>query len=205
METNSSEQLIIFVKAPRLGTVKTRLAEQLGAAEAAAAYRLLVEVLLNGLAGIEQVQLRFTPDDAAPEVNGWLRGPGWSLAPQGPGDLGQRLRHLFDQSFSRGARRVVVIGSDCPWVTAEDISAAWRALRDHDVALGPAADGGYWLIGLRASQPDLFDGIHWSESTVCEQTLDRIRAKNLRAHLLRTLRDVDSVEDWKFFLKQAGR
>lgn len=197
----AAEQLIVFVRAPRPGQVKTRLARALGPTAACAAYRALVESLLRRLAGLPNVVLRFTPDDARAEIAAWL-APGWRAAAQGAGDLGARLQTAFAAAFDAGARRVVVIGSDCPDVTEADVRQAWRALREHDVVVGPAHDGGYWLIGLRAPRPELFAGVAWSTSRVLEQTLALARARGLRVHRLRALRDVDTAGDWRAFLER---
>src|SRR5262249_24760372 len=126
-----------------------------------------------------------------------------SSHPQGPGDLGERLSRAFRDAFASGARRVVVIGSDCPDVTPADIHAAWAALEAHDVVLGPAIDGGYWLIGLQALHEPLFRGVRWSTSTVLTQTLALCHQQGLRVHRLRELSDVDTEEDWRRFLANA--
>jgi rSAM/selenodomain-associated transferase 1 len=196
------ETLIVFLKAPRPGAVKTRLAEALGAEAACAAYRQLVQTLLRRLAVLSNVELCFTPDDAAAEINPWAHQT-WSLVPQGDGDLGRRLQRASTRAFTGGAQRVVIIGSDCPEVSATDIEAAWSALRTHDVVLGPATDGGYWLVGLRRAQPDLFTRISWSTGAVLRETFDRARAASLSVHLLRELGDVDTLVDWQQFLAQA--
>jgi rSAM/selenodomain-associated transferase 1 len=195
----SDQKLIVFVKAPRSGAVKTRLAATIGAREACAAYQRLVETLLRHLADLENVELRFTPDDASSEVNHWARSL-WRVAAQGSGDLGCRLDQAFRHAFNEGAKRAVIIGSDCPDVRGEDIQAAWTALLSHDVVLGAATDGGYWLIGLREPQPELFAGIPWSTGEVLRQTLDRCRITGLKTHLLRKLSDVDTEDDWQQFL-----
>jgi len=137
----SSKKLIIFVKAPRPAAVKTRLAESIGTEAACAAYRRLVETLLKQLRNLRAVELCFSPDDAAAEIKGWLEED-WNSSPQGGGDLGQRLQSAFERAFATGVKRAVIIGSDCPAITAEDIYEAWRSLRTHDVVLGPATDGG---------------------------------------------------------------
>ena len=193
-------RLIIFLKAPRAGLVKTRLAAAMGPAGALQAYERLVETLLESLATLERVELRFTPDDAAGEVSRWLRDGGNARA-QGPGDLGERLCRAFRDAFESGARRVVVIGSDCPELTPADVEAAWVALKTHDVVLGPAADGGYWLVGLRALHEPVFRGIHWSTSSVLAETLAICKQRGLSVHRLRQLSDVDTVEDWERFLQ----
>lgn len=194
----SDARLILFLKAPRPGLVKTRLAVALGAEAACAAYRKLVETLLPRLGGLAGVELRFAPDDARRDIEPWLR-EGWRAAPQGPGDLGTRLARAMESAFAQGAKRVVVIGSDCPHVTTQDIADAWAALAGHDVALGPATDGGYWLIGLREPQPVLFTNIDWSTEKVLAQTLARADAAGLSVKLLRELADVDTPEDWRRF------
>ena len=195
-------RLIIFVKAPRAGFVKTRLAAALGPHGALAAYRALVERVLEELSPLLDVELRFTPDDAASEISTWLR-PGWRTAPQGEDDLGARMSRAFAEAFASGATRVVLIGSDCPHVTTRDIAATVAALDDHDAVLGPAEDGGYWLVALRAPAPGLFGQIAWSTEDVLAQTLARAQSLGLRVHLLRTLPDVDTVEDWQRYLAQG--
>lgn len=198
-----AELLIIFVKAPRPGTVKTRLAREIGEAAACAAYCRMVNDLRSNLARLEPVEIRFTPDDARKDVVQWLR-PGWRLAPQGVGELGTRLQAAFAQAFASGSKRVVVIGSDCPTVTASDIELGWNELQEHDMVIGPAQDGGYWLIGLRSSCPRLFQEINWSTSTVLVETLKRAEAAGLKVKLMRQRSDIDSPADWKEFLREAG-
>jgi rSAM/selenodomain-associated transferase 1 len=157
---------------------------------------------LERIGGIDHVQLRFAPDDAEAEIRPWLR-PGWSAAGQGGGDLGERLARSFQNAFAARARRVVIIGGDCPEVAAQDIEAAWGALARCDLVLGPAADGGYWLIGLRVMERRLFEGIAWSTRDVLQQTLDHARAAGLTVELLRELHDVDTEADWRRFLQRT--
>ena len=196
----SESRLIVFVRAPRAGAVKTRLAQKIGASAACDAYQKLVHAVLSRIDSIRDVELRHSPDDAAGEVRPWLRRS-WTLAPQGSGDLGERLKRAFAESLAEGAKRVVIIGSDCPWLSKGDIEEAWNDLDTHDLVLGPAKDGGYWLVGLRAPKPELFDGIAWSTGTVLEQTLERARAGGLRFRVLRELSDVDTLGDWYAFLR----
>ncbi|MBI5800511.1 MAG: TIGR04282 family arsenosugar biosynthesis glycosyltransferase [Verrucomicrobia bacterium] len=203
MSTHAS-RLVVFLKAPRPGSVKTRLAETLGADAACAAYRQLVEALLANLAPLQAVELCFAPADASAEINPWLRTD-WSACPQSEGDLGERLHAAFTEHFLSDAEHVVIIGSDCPAVTPTDISDAWLALDGHDVVLGPALDGGYWLIGLRAPQPNLFTGMPWSTDAVFGETTRRARESGLRIATLRELSDVDTVADWERWVKRAVR
>ena len=198
------DKLIVFVKAPRPGAVKTRLAKTIGAPAAGAAYRQLVETLLNQLQGLGGVEVCFSPDDAASEVQHWL-DEGWRSSPQGDGDLGQRLQSAFQRAFHAGAKRVAIIGSDCPTVGIEDIRQAWSGLQTHDVVLGPATDGGYWLIGLRQRQPTLFRAVHWSTEDVFAETIQRVQHAGLSVQLLRELADVDTDREWSAFLAEQNR
>src|SRR5262245_22027731 len=104
--------IVVFLKAPRPGTVKTRLAEDIGPTAAAEAYRILLRQVLERLAGFENVELRYAPDDARAEIALWARPP-WTGRAQGPGDLGARLARAFAESFASGNERVLIIGSDC--------------------------------------------------------------------------------------------
>lgn len=196
-------RLVVFLKAPRAGQVKTRLAGALGADAACAAYRQLVEALLARLAPLRAVELCFTPPDALAEIKPWVRN-GWSTCPQTGGDLGERLHAAFAGHFRSDAEHVVIIGSDCPDVTATDIEDAWLALAAHDVVLGPALDGGYWLIGLRAPQPGLFTAMPWSTDRVFSETMRRARESDLRVAVMRELADVDTEADWTRWVSRAG-
>src|SRR5687767_14140156 len=165
MPRMAGELLIIFVKAPRPGYVKTRIAELIGPQPACDAYIALVSILVGNLRTLSNVQVRYTPDDAFLEIPQWLQ-PTWTTAPQGEGDLGQRLEAAFRAAFKSGAERVVIIGSDSPDICIDDIESAWAALGDHDVVLGPAEDGGYWLIALRSDEPTLFKDMPWSAASL---------------------------------------
>jgi len=193
--------LIVFVKAPRAGRVKTRLAQSVGADAACVIYQVLVGNLLRQIDSLGAVQLRFSPDGAEKEIRPWRR-KGWVLAPQGSGGLGRRLMAAFREAFAAGFERVAVIGSDSPEITPNDIEDAWAALGEHDVVLGPTKDGGYWLIALRKVFPKLFKGIPWSTERVFEKTVEQARAAALRVHCLRELEDIDTEQDWKAYLRR---
>jgi len=197
-----SERLIIFVKAPRPGTVKTRLG--FGAAAECAAYQRLVEAVLKKVSEFHGVELRSAPSDGERDIENWLHD-GWIATPQGDGDLGQRMHAAFSDGFANGAKRVVIIGSDCPYLTAEDIRAAWEALKTSDLVLVPAEDGGYWLIGLREIQSALFTNIPWSSKEVFDETIARAKALGLKTLLLRMLSDVDTREDWEKFISAEAQ
>ncbi len=116
------------------------------------------------------------------------------LLPQGPGDLGDRLARVFEQLYGEG-RPVLAVGSDCPGLTTARIQVAAAALRRTDVVLGPALDGGYYLVGLRKPYPELFQDIPWSTPAVLERTRSRAAETGLTVQLLEPARDLDTPED----------
>ena len=185
-------RFIIFVKAPRAGFVKTRLAAAIGNEAACNAYRQLAETVLAKLAPLPHAELRFTPNDAENEITPWL-SVGWTARPQGEGDLGERMHRAFTEANGPA----IIIGSDCPQVELSDFQTAAKALQTHDAVIGPATDGGYWLIGLNAPCPALFKNIKWSTSDVLPKTLEKASAAGLSVQLLRELADVDTGEDWE--------
>ena len=190
----NGSRVVVLVKAPRPGFVKTRLADTIGSEAAAEAYSALVESLLTRLSRVSGVELKFTPTDARDEIQAWLQ-PGWPATPQRDGDLSDRLIGAFADAFQAGTSRVVVIGSDCPYVSPEDLDSALHQLETHDVVIGPATDGGYWLIGLKEPHESLFHDIRWSTESVLTETLDIAKREGLSVFQLRSLSDIDTVKD----------
>ena len=192
--------VLLFVKDPEPGKVKTRLAASVGPERAAEIYRRLAEEVVRRLPEEDEVLVMFDPPEKGAEVEAWLGGLGAKAAldflAQAPGDLGARLDAAFATAFAQGFAAVAAVGSDCVELTPQHFAEAWQSLATHDAALGPAADGGYYLLALRAPQPALFTDIAWSTGAVCAGTLARAAAVGLRVHLLPQLRDVDTVEDW---------
>jgi len=195
------DRLLVLLKAPRPGYAKTRLIPWLGPDGAAEAHRRLCAVTLERLGSLPHGELWYAPDDAGPEIAG-LVPPGWALHPQGDGDLGARLCRGFDHAFETGARSAVAVGTDCPSMDAGDVREAWRRLAAHDVVLGPASDGGYWLIGLSRPEPRLFTGVEWGTGSVLAQTLGKANECGLSVSLLAERSDVDTPEDWRRYLRE---
>lgn len=198
MTTESGGRLIVFVKGDR-GSPKSRLAAGIGTEQASAAYRYLVSQLLANLASIQRVELHYTPRESRGEIERWLR-PGWMARPQIDGDLGRRMHHALKTALSETSDPPILIGSDCPYIVPEDIQQATRALKDHDLVLGPAEDGGYWLIGLRRADLTLFDGVPWSSDSTLRATVANAAAKSWKVAFLRRLQDIDTAEDWTRYL-----
>ena len=194
----AGERLIIFTRYPEPGRTKTRLIPVLGATGAAELHRRMTEQALataRQLAALQVVALevRYSGGDAA-LMQQWL-GANLLLRAQSDGDLGGRMREAFHEAFQQGCERVVIIGTDCPGITSATLAAAFAALCHNDLALGPASDGGYYLIGLRRLIPQLFDGILWGTDGVLRHTLQIAAALDLRCSLLEQLDDVDRPED----------
>lgn len=199
----SAEHLLIFARYPELGKVKTRLAADLGPDAALAAYRQLLfhtQAVVQPLPAARTLWLAAEPPPAAP--------PLWAGTPQrvqpAAADLGQRMAYAFAEAFAEGARRVVVIGSDCPGLSTALLTEAFAQLQHRDVVLGPAHDGGYYLLGLRQPQPALFEGITWSTDAVRRDTLAIAARLGLAVTELPTLRDVDTAEDWHAWQRAMG-
>ncbi|OIP45040.1 MAG: hypothetical protein COX17_03470 [Deltaproteobacteria bacterium CG23_combo_of_CG06-09_8_20_14_all_60_8] len=192
------ERLLVFTRLPVAGQVKTRLIPALGAAGAAALHRRLAERTLataRSFVGGRPTGLEvwYTGGNAR-AARGWL-GDGAGYHRQPAGDLGRRLALAFAKSFATKARRVVLVGTDCPDLTEEILAQAFAGLAMVDVVLGPAADGGYYLVGLAREQPGLFVDIDWGTGLVLEQTRAAIARHGLSYQLLPCLADVDRPVD----------
>jgi rSAM/selenodomain-associated transferase 1 len=183
-----------MAKVPRPGAVKTRLARELGEEAACALYRAFICDLDERLreCGFPVVWAHW-PDDPA---FGKLVGGATAVLPQRGGDLGERMAAVFADVFALGFSPVVMIGADVPHVPIECLAAATNKLESGtEVVLGPAADGGYYLVGLRGAVPALFRDIAWGTADVCEATLRRAEAAGLEAFRLPPWFDIDEIED----------
>jgi rSAM/selenodomain-associated transferase 1 len=188
-------QLGIFAKHWQPGAVKTRLAASIGEKTAAALHRCFVQTLLNRFQHVADRQaLWFTPADSAEEFRQLDLGR-WTLEPQASGDLGARVKHYFSSALSASDSlrplRTVLIGSDSPDLPLEYVDEAFDKLRSFPVVLGPATDGGYYLIGASQTVPPIFDNIPWSTPEVWTQTISRLTAAQIPYHVLPKWYDVD--------------
>jgi uncharacterized protein len=189
--------VLVFVREPVPGRVKTRLAAEIGDAAALRAYRRLAEravAAARGLGGGAEVRILHSPADAGDAVRRWL-GEGPRYLPQQEGDLGHRMRSAVDDAFAAGAARVAVIGSDLPGMSTDLLRRAFALLDAATAVLGPAADGGYYLLALDRPVPAAFDEVPWSTDRVLATTVDRLRSAGIEPVLLETLRDVDRAAD----------
>lgn len=203
MGSNTANQLIIFTKAPRIGMVKTRLAQAIGPEEAASAYKELLTEIGKRLASISSATVWYSPADAEMELRPFFPAH-WRFRAQAGKNLGDRMRNAFADAFAEGAAKVVIIGSDCPYLLTKDIREAWNELDQKEVVFGPAEDGGYWLVGAKVVHPRLFEEIDWGTETVLQESLRRARELSLRIGLLRILSDIDTAEDWSAYQRSKG-
>lgn len=191
-------RLILFTRFPVSGRAKTRLVPALGPEGAAGLQRrLTLRTVRAARAAAEmsdfQIEVRFD-GGAEGAIRDWL-GDGPLYREQGEGDLGERMRRAFETGFREGASAVVVIGADCPELTPALLNEAFGQLCLNPVVLGPATDGGYYLLGLRELVPQLFSRITWGTDTVLASSLAVLERANLAPYLLPRLSDIDRPED----------
>ena len=203
----SGDCLGVFAKFWEPGTVKTRLAKSVGDDVAAAAHRLFVDATIARFSAIENVQryVAYAPDsDQSQEAFGALSALGWQSGPQSAGDLGARMEHFFRTRFDQGHSAVVLLGSDSPNVPLERIHAAFSALKEREVVLGPTEDGGYYLVGMSADIPPIFAEVPWSTPAVWQTTIQRLESAQVSYAELQPWYDVDEMADLERLLHDIG-
>jgi hypothetical protein len=190
-------RLVVFAKAPQAGSVKTRLIPALGAEGAAALARsLLAHTLGQALeADIGTVELCMSPTPGSTAWQDTSLPVGIACTEQGDGDLGARMARAVQRVTTELQQPVLLFGTDCPALSAAHLRVAAQALRTHDAALIPVADGGYVLIGLKAPCPALFADMPWSTPSVAGETLQRLRRLGLSTWVGPTLHDIDEPAD----------
>ncbi len=189
--------LIIFVKNPIPGTVKTRIARTVGDERAVDVYQHLLRHTQAIMRQLTCRRVVYYGDFVNPD-DGW-NGYGKQL--QSSGDLGQRMQEAFGEQFAQGADHVVIIGSDCLTITPDHIEQGFKALDEADVVIGPATDGGYYLLGMKQLHPFLFDDMPWSQPELGQLTELAIRQKGLTFERLEELTDIDEWADYENALR----
>lgn len=187
---NQAKRLGIFVRTPVPGTVKTRLVPPLSPEQARDLYAAFLQDLFRRVSRLKNTRVTVFHAGEAPEALAPFIPRGWALEPQRGADLGERLALAFERLLGT-AGRAVIIGSDSPDLPVQYIRRAFQRLKHKDVALGPATDGGYYLVGLRAAAPGLFEGVEWGGEAVFARTLDRVRELALSLSVLPLWYDVD--------------
>ncbi len=187
----------LFAKWPQAGHVKTRLAANTSQTWAAAVARAFLQDLIERLSAVSARRLlAFAPASAGPLFAELVHGR-FALMPQAEGDLGRRLACFMAEQLTAGADSVAVVGSDSPTLPLSYVEQAFAALEHADVVLGPATDGGYYLVGCAGSLPPIFEGIAWGEPTVLAETVARLATSSCRLALLPPWYDVDTLDDWR--------
>lgn len=200
------ETLIVFSRYPEPGKTKTRMIPALGASGAAELQRTMTEHTLNNAQQLlsereVNIEVHFT-GGSQQLMAAWL-GEDIKYIPQVSGDLGHKMQSAFDNAFQMGSQRVLIIGIDCPDINQVILNEAFNSLEKNDLVLGVAEDGGYYLIGLKNTIPQLFHNIDWGTDQVLNQTNNIAQQFKLDVHYLTTLSDVDRPEDLTIWQKYS--
>jgi len=187
----------LLAKYPETGKVKTRLARQIGKEGAAGIYRVIAERIFRNTSPDKDSDfgrmLFYSPPGDKGRFESWV--PCVELLPQRGRDVGEIMANALKDLFDRGASSAVITGVDIPDLNRTIISDAFLELEHADVVIGPAEDGGYYLIGMKAEYPAIFQGISWSTGDVFDETVRTIKRMGLSYSTVKTLSDVDRIED----------
>ncbi|RIJ34428.1 TIGR04282 family arsenosugar biosynthesis glycosyltransferase [Pontibacter oryzae] len=185
--------LLLFVRNPELGKVKTRLAASVGPEKALEIYLHLLQHTRDVTLPLPMHKLVYYTN--AIDTNDFWPNDKYEKRVQPPGDLGEKMQAAFAAAFDEGYASVVIIGSDCLQLTDKIILDAYQKLEKSDVVIGPALDGGYYLLGMNRLHPRLFQNKHWSTERVFPETIHDIQELHLSYALLPHLSDIDHIED----------
>ena len=191
--------LLFFVKYPEKGKVKSRLAAVIGDDSAVRLYKNLVTQMLSTLRkGTFPFYICFFPKNTKKAIQDWL-GCKYRYIPQNGRDLGERMKNSFVEVFKMGSKRVVLVGSDIPDLPLEFMEEAFSSLKKKDAVIGPAYDGGYYLLGFKDKtfSPRVFEGMPWGTETVFDKTVQALKRLGQKVHTLPYQRDIDTAEDLK--------
>ena len=187
--------VIVFIKNPQLGHVKTRLAKDVGDEKALEIYLKLAAHTKKVLTEMVDTERYVYYSDFIDENDDWSTDL-FIKKLQSEGDLGDRMKEAFGEVFSQ-SDRTIIIGSDCAQLSAKHIQRAIDALDDNNVVIGPSLDGGYYLLGMDSHYPFLFEGVEWSTDSVFETTKHKALERELSVAEIETLSDIDSIDDWE--------
>jgi len=199
-----SKKLIIFTKYPENGRVKTRLAETLGEAFASEFYKMCAGYIFNECIKLKRsgidLLIFYAEEEDRNKIRGWVP-ESFELFRQEGENLGERMYNAFSHLLKFNAEKAVLIGTDIPDISFSLIEKSFEYLDDHEAVIGPSSDGGYYLIGLSKLNKDIFTGIQWSTGKVLENTLIKLKERNLSYKLLPELIDIDKESDIMKWLK----
>ncbi|MEO5947919.1 MAG: TIGR04282 family arsenosugar biosynthesis glycosyltransferase [Chitinophagaceae bacterium] len=191
--------LILFVRKPELGKVKTRLAATIGNEKALAIYEELLQHTFEITQSLSFLKFVFYVN--AIEHNDLWRAEGFIKRLQSDADLGGKMKDAFAEVIQEGYEKVVIIGSDCFQLTTAIIQQAFELLNKNEIVIGPANDGGYYLLGMKKLYGFIFDNKKWSTETVFGDTVQDLKKYNVSFTTLPILTDVDTEEDWQLSKK----
>lgn len=200
-----SRCVIVFVKAPEEGQVKPILAQTIGESAACEIYRNFVLDLMDRLSeGDFDLRVCFNPPQARDKVAEWL-GSGRCLVPQTGEDPGRKMENAFRLTFIEGYREVLVMGSEIPDLEACIVERAFEALRYDDLVLGPAQEGGYYLMGFKSESfiPEIFQGVQWGTGQILNAIMLAARKRGRTVHVMPRRRDIETVEDLKTLMEES--
>jgi hypothetical protein len=201
-----TEAVIIFARLPQKGKVKTRIAKTLGEKFAVDFYKACAENTFNECRKIASnnldIYIFYADKNDKKLMKNWA-GSEFRLFPQSGEDLGKRMLNAFKQVFAEGVRRAILIGTDIPGISSKVISDSLISLCKSDVVIGPAKDGGYYLIGMNKLYGFLFEKIEWGSGKVFSDTLNRISLHNIERQIVAELYDIDTEEDLKNWMSEG--
>ncbi len=198
------------MKAPRLGEVKTRFQPELSPGTSLELYHAMGKDLVNhfSLSDYFDLFIQYSPETAEGKMRSWL-GSHLHYIPQRGANLGEKLQRAFLEAFNRHHQKVCIMGSDLPTLQQNDILNSFVKLESADVVLGPATDGGYYLVALKQSHPEIFHDIDWSTELVFQQTLTKAQQQKLSVMQLEMREDVDTYQEvvalWNHFLENEDK
>jgi rSAM/selenodomain-associated transferase 1 len=187
-----SNLIIIFTRNPELGKVKTRLAKDIGTENALEIYKILLNHTFEIVANINTQKWIFYSENINEDE---LFDENFEKKLQKGNDLGEKMKNAFEEGFNAGFQKIVIIGSDLIDLENSDFKLAFESLDTNDVVIGPALDGGYYLLGLKENYHQIFNDKKWGTDTVLEDTLNDF--KNQKVKLLNVKNDIDTIEDIK--------
>jgi len=192
-----NNNILLFVKYPEKGEVKTRLAKATGDSKAVSLYKCFVDEIIKTLRKVKAViWICYYPEKSADNMVDWL-GDAFYYSQQKGRDLGERLQHCFEMSFEKGFEKTIVLASDIPEISENIIDEAFKCLEYKDAVIGPSYDGGYYLAGFKKKSydPRIFENISWSTNLVYEETLGKIESCKLSYSVLEKINDMDTIDD----------
>lgn len=195
----ANDSLIIFVKNPEKGKVKTRLAKDIGDDQALHVYQRLLQYTRDITKGLNSEKLVFYSDFI--DNNDLWDNMTFEKRLQQGFDLGERMQNAFADAFARGQKRVLIIGSDCAELQTYMIKEAFAVLENNEVVIGPAKDGGYYLLGMKTFYPTLFENKPWSSQDLLMDTIIDLKKLKASYYLMKTLSDIDHASDLELMAK----